>query len=277
MSGGLVVVGTLTLPGVPGSVAHARRFLRDMVPQHPLLDDLVTVGSETVSNAIAHTDSGDGGRVTISLLEGGGVYRLEVCDDGAGGRRPHIQGETLAEAGRGLRVVEALSGSWGFRTDGPRTVVWAEFRNSSGNTDRGLSSSLQDAGPSSVRRRRSMSIPAYNTVAWFQVGTDAPEEARRFYGDMFGWRIETNPDGDGYDLVRYPGTDVPSGGISHEADASGRHVMFMVMVEDVDAVCAETEKHGGKVALPTVTVATGLKFAYLQDPSGNKFGVFTPA
>ncbi|WP_165969158.1 ATP-binding protein [Actinomadura sp. KC06] len=143
MSGGLVVVGTLTLPDVRRSVAYARRFVRDMVPQdHPLLDDLVTVGSEAVCNAITHTDSGDGGRVTVSLLAGRGVYRLEVSDDGAGGRRPHVKAETLAEGGRGLRVVEALSESWGFRTDGPRTVVWAELRsgeNSSGNSDRGLS------------------------------------------------------------------------------------------------------------------------------------------
>lgn len=91
---------------------------------------------------MAHTNPGDGGRVTVSLLAGGDVYRLEVADDGADGRRPHPEAETGAETGRGLRIVEALSDGWGFRTDGARTVVWAEFRwggNSSGNTDRGLS------------------------------------------------------------------------------------------------------------------------------------------
>ncbi|WP_229807957.1 ATP-binding protein [Actinomadura livida] len=143
VSGGLVVLGSLTLPGVRRSVGYARRFLRDLVPAaHPRLDDLVTVTSETVTNAIVHTDSGDGGRVTISLLAGGDLYRLEVADDGAGGRRPHPRAEAGAESGRGLWLVEALSDGWGFRADGARTVVWAEFRaggNSSGNTDRGLS------------------------------------------------------------------------------------------------------------------------------------------
>ncbi|WP_160161068.1 ATP-binding protein [Actinomadura sp. K4S16] len=142
MSGDLVVVGAITLPGVPRSVANARRFLRDMLPPaHPALDDLMTVGSETVCNAILHTASGDGGWVTVSLLVGEGVHRLEVADDGADGRRPRVKPEDGAECGRGMRIVEALSDRWGYRTDGDRTIVWAEFRfaNSFGNSDMGLS------------------------------------------------------------------------------------------------------------------------------------------
>jgi anti-sigma regulatory factor (Ser/Thr protein kinase) len=139
MSGGLVVLGSLTLPGVRRSVGYARRFVRDMVPaDHPRLDDLVVVVSETVCNAIAHTDSGDGGVVTVSLLAGGDVHRLEVADDGGRGR-PQVKAEAGGESGRGLRVVEALADGWGFRTDGARTVVWAEFEKSSGNPDMGLS------------------------------------------------------------------------------------------------------------------------------------------
>ncbi|TYB38378.1 VOC family protein [Actinomadura chibensis] len=122
-----------------------------------------------------------------------------------------------------------------------------------------------------------MSVPAFNTVTWFQVGTDAPEEARRFYGDMFGWQFTLDPDEDGYDLITYPGGERPSGGIAHSADPSENHAMFLVMVEDVDATCARTEKNGGKVAVPAVTTVSGLRFAYLEDPSGNRFGVFKPA
>ncbi|GAA4242655.1 hypothetical protein GCM10022254_76450 [Actinomadura meridiana] len=140
MSGGLLVLGALTLPGVRRSVGYARQFLRDMVSQdHPRLDDLVTVVSEIVCNAIVHSDSGGGGVVTVSLLAGGGVYRLEVADDGGRGR-PRVKAEDGGESGRGLRVVEALADGWGFRTDGNHTVVWAEFgEKSSGNPDIGLS------------------------------------------------------------------------------------------------------------------------------------------
>lgn len=121
-----------------------------------------------------------------------------------------------------------------------------------------------------------MTVPAFNTVAWFQVGTDAPAEARRFYGEMFGWNISVDPDMDGYDLITYSGAEAPAGGIQHNADASDNHAIFIVLVEDVDAICAETERLGGKVAGAPQSTPTGLRFAYLDDPSGNRFGVFKP-
>jgi anti-sigma regulatory factor (Ser/Thr protein kinase) len=125
----LVVIGTITLPGTQRSVAHARSFLRDLLPPgDPVLDDLVLVGSETVCNAVAHTASGSaGGTVTVTLAAGCGVYRLEVADEGADGARPCPRPENGAESGRGLRIVKELSLRWGFHEDGDRTIVWAEL------------------------------------------------------------------------------------------------------------------------------------------------------
>ncbi|HEX2312752.1 MAG TPA: VOC family protein [Thermomonospora sp.] len=118
--------------------------------------------------------------------------------------------------------------------------------------------------------------PAYNTVAWFQVGTDDPDAARRFYGRLFGWSFTADPAGEGrYDLITYPGADGPSGGVAHTDGPEGNHGVFYVLVEDVAAVCAETELAGGKVLVPPVTM-DGLVFADLLDPAGNRFGVFTP-
>jgi predicted enzyme related to lactoylglutathione lyase len=121
-----------------------------------------------------------------------------------------------------------------------------------------------------------MSVPAFNTVTWFQVGTDAPEDARRFYGDMFGWKFAIDPEDNGYDLISYADSPAPVGGISRTSDPSENHALFFVLVEDVDAACAQAEQHGGKVIVPSLTAPSGLKFAHLQDPTGNRFGVFTP-
>jgi hypothetical protein len=72
------------------------------------------------------------------------------------------------------------------------------------------------------------------------------------------------------------GTDTPSGEIS---DTGGEvpDAIFMVVVQDVAAVCAQVERLGGKVLVPPITSKDGLVFADLHDPAGNHFGIFTPA
>jgi predicted enzyme related to lactoylglutathione lyase len=122
-----------------------------------------------------------------------------------------------------------------------------------------------------------MNAPAYNTVAWFQVGTTDAEQAKRFYGDLFGWRYTLDPNSEGkYYLVSYPGADAPSGGIFDTDGEFPDHAIFMVVVPDVAAVCAQVERLGGKVLVPPTTSKDGLVFADLHDPAGNHFGVFTP-
>jgi predicted enzyme related to lactoylglutathione lyase len=67
-----------------------------------------------------------------------------------------------------------------------------------------------------------------------------------------------------------PGSDDCGGG------EFPHHAIFMVVVQDVAAVCAQVERLGGKVLVPPTTSKDGLVFADLHDPAGNHFGVFTP-
>ncbi|MEV0293014.1 VOC family protein [Nocardia sp. NPDC050710] len=122
-----------------------------------------------------------------------------------------------------------------------------------------------------------MSTPLENTVTWFQVGSDKPEEVEKFYGGLFGWNFTPDPNSDGYDLITYPGSDTPSGGIAHAPDAAANHATFLVLVADVAATIAAAESLGGKVLVPPTTSKDGLVFAHILDTSGNNFGVFTPA
>ncbi|MEV6274092.1 VOC family protein [Nocardia sp. NPDC051832] len=122
-----------------------------------------------------------------------------------------------------------------------------------------------------------MTTPALNTVSWFQIGSDRPEQAQRFYGELFGWNFTGDPQLDGYDLIKYAGSEIPSGGIAHSTDPADNHAIFLVLVQDVAATVAHSERLGGKVIQPATTAPDGLVFAYLVDTSGNRFGVFTPA
>jgi anti-sigma regulatory factor (Ser/Thr protein kinase) len=125
---GLVVLGTVTLPGVGRSVGCARAFVRGLLADLPGRDDVVMAVSETVANAVTHTASGlEGGLVTVTVAAAPGAVLLEVTDDGAAGTRPYVKDDPGAETGRGMRIVQGLAARWGYRADGTRTVVWAEF------------------------------------------------------------------------------------------------------------------------------------------------------
>jgi uncharacterized protein len=122
-----------------------------------------------------------------------------------------------------------------------------------------------------------MTAPAYNSVAWFQVGTDEPQAAKRFYGDLFGWTFEQDAGFDGgYELVTAPGAERPSGGVFHTEGKVPNHATFSVIVADVAATVAAAERGGGKVLMPATTTRNGLVFAELLDPAGNHFGIFSP-
>jgi predicted enzyme related to lactoylglutathione lyase len=119
-----------------------------------------------------------------------------------------------------------------------------------------------------------MSTPAYNSVAWFQIGTDDVDGAKRFYGSLFDW---TFSDDAGYELVTAPGAGQPAGGVTDTKGEFPNHAIFMVVVENVAASCARAEELGGKILVPPTTTPDGLVFAHLHDPAGNHVGVFTPA
>jgi predicted enzyme related to lactoylglutathione lyase len=119
-----------------------------------------------------------------------------------------------------------------------------------------------------------------NSLAWFEVATDDPDTATSFYTDLFGWTFSPFADpettGSDYRVAAMPGSDVPFGGIMGTGGAMPGHAVFYIAVTDVAATCAAAEQFGGKVVTKELAPAAGPPFAYLRDPVGSLFGVFTP-
>lgn len=121
-------LGATTLPGTERSVADARRRVRVWLgDRHPLLDDIALCVSELATNAITHTPSGDGGKITVRLVSSGPLIRAEVTNDGATGSRPLARHDPDAENGRGLLIVAAVADAWGVVEESGTTTVWAVF------------------------------------------------------------------------------------------------------------------------------------------------------
>ena len=94
-------------------------------------DDIVTVVSELVTNAWRHARPGRDHParwqpVQLGLLQSADRVLGAVCDPSPSLPAPRDPGE-LAESGRGLQVIGALSDGWGTVTAGPGKIVWAMF------------------------------------------------------------------------------------------------------------------------------------------------------
>jgi predicted enzyme related to lactoylglutathione lyase len=116
-------------------------------------------------------------------------------------------------------------------------------------------------------------------VAWFEIGTDRPEAAERFYGTLFGWSFadddSASPDGSPYRIVT-TAAGGPKGGLAATGGTIPNYAIFTVLVEDTAASCRRAVEAGGQVLRGPKTEPGGLSSAYLLDPAGNQIGIFTP-
>jgi anti-sigma regulatory factor (Ser/Thr protein kinase) len=87
-----------------------------------LIDDVVLGTSELVTNAVRAGCSA----LTVRLLVRDDAVRLSVIDDAPGRPPPRVVGPE-ALAGRGLRLLTALTRQWGVDPAQPGKEVWAEF------------------------------------------------------------------------------------------------------------------------------------------------------
>ncbi len=118
-------------------------------------------------------------------------------------------------------------------------------------------------------------MPAFNAIAWFEVGTDDPAAAERFYGDVLGWTV-ANDGNPTYQTFTTGDPDGVHGGLFATDGQLASYAVFSVIVEDVAATCRTAEEAGGKVQRAPKVNPDGLTFAHLLDPAGNHFEIFSP-
>jgi predicted enzyme related to lactoylglutathione lyase len=80
-----------------------------------------------------------------------------------------------------------------------------------------------------------------------------------------------------YRNITASGAEVPMGGVFGTGGQVPNHAVFYILVADVEATCADAEQLGGSVVSKHLEPLPGAPtFAYLCDPAGNQFGVFSP-
>jgi uncharacterized protein len=114
-----------------------------------------------------------------------------------------------------------------------------------------------------------------NPFVHVELHTQDPQKAKKFYGDLFDWKLEDVP-GMGYTVIDV-GETGRGGGImkSPMPDALPQWVPY-VMVDDV-AASTEKAKSLGATVLQDVTEIPNIGwFSMLRDPTGAAFALFKP-
>ena len=112
-----------------------------------------------------------------------------------------------------------------------------------------------------------------NPVVWFEVLGKDGTQLRRFYSDLFGWKIEGATGDMDYGLVAAANGGI-GGGVGSSQDGGKGHVTFFVEVDDPAAYLQKVEKLGGKILVPPMEIPTyNLTFAYFVDPEGHVVGL----
>jgi predicted enzyme related to lactoylglutathione lyase len=118
--------------------------------------------------------------------------------------------------------------------------------------------------------------PASGRFGWVELQTKDPAAAKKFYGELFGWKFQDMPSPDpNMTYAMATVGDASVAGVtswSPEAAKSGAPPAWVsyVNVKDVQATVDAATKLGGKVVVPPSSMGPGT-FAALQDPTGGAF------
>jgi len=109
-------------------------------------------------------------------------------------------------------------------------------------------------------------------VMQFQILSKAPEETARFYGSLFGWKIDAN-NPMGYRQIDTGSREGIQGGIWPAPPQSSNFVQLFMRVEDVGASVQRAQELGAKVLIPPTVLPGGDEMAVLHDPQGMAFAM----
>src|SRR5438874_2457105 len=117
-----------------------------------------------------------------------------------------------------------------------------------------------------VAVRATRGVEMGDGVLFFEVGAADQEPLKRFYSELFGWRLQQMPQGR-YVLVDTAGGSGINGGIGF-SNEGWPWLSFYVWVDDVQATLDRANRLGGTIVVPVSEVPGLLSWAMFNDPDG---------
>lgn len=114
------------------------------------------------------------------------------------------------------------------------------------------------------------------TIVHFDIASDDPQRAKKFYEALFGWKMEGPPGITDYYLIEtedLKGNRGVGGGLGKRGEPSQRITTY-VGVDNIDAYSKQVGELGGRVVQPKMTVPGFGYLAVCVDTEGNAFGLW---
>jgi uncharacterized protein len=110
-----------------------------------------------------------------------------------------------------------------------------------------------------------------NTLCWNELYTSDIDASRKFYSNLFGWKLKASPE---YTEV-HVGERGVGGMMQISKEMGGMPPVWMpyFAVSDVDAICKKVQAGGGAIHKPATDIPNVGRFAVLADPQGASFAV----
>ena len=108
-----------------------------------------------------------------------------------------------------------------------------------------------------------------NKPAWVDLSSGDAAASREFYGTLFGWAVEVNPDPQygGYAIAKIGGKD--AAGIGPKMDPNGPTAWSIYIgTDDIDALATKVTAAGGTVVMAPFDVGEQGRMAVFGDPIG---------
>ncbi|HCM28553.1 MAG: glyoxalase [Treponema sp. GWB1_62_6] len=120
-----------------------------------------------------------------------------------------------------------------------------------------------------------------NRVIHFEIHSEDPTRARKFYEDLFGWKFEGWGDESYFMITTGPeGTPGINGGLMKRLSPppiDGQPMngfVNVIEVGNVDEYSVKIPEAGGSLALPKIAIPGIGYSAYFKDTEGNIFGIY---
>jgi predicted enzyme related to lactoylglutathione lyase len=119
-----------------------------------------------------------------------------------------------------------------------------------------------------------------HTIVHFEIPADDVEKLKKFYSELFGWKIEKTPGPVEYWSIQTvpvnekgepirPGVN---GGMMKKQNPEHKPVSY-ILVESVDEYVKKIESLDGKIVVPKMEVPGIGWWALASDPEGNQFAI----